>query len=218
MQPDQRIAPPTWPAAIRPVRIGPFSARIEMRSVLWTTVALFAALAVGAWALTIGSSGLGLSDLLTAIRGEADEATTRILLEWRLPRVLFALVGGAALALSGAVFQSITRNPLGSPDIIGFSSGAYTGALLAGIVAPGSAAGISGGALAGGLLTGATVYLLAWNRGVGGPGSVDRHSRGRCRPHRPPCGWTDKDFELIANVTGPPPGPGHVTSEPVTRL
>lgn len=48
-----------------------------------------------------------------------------------LPRVLTALLAGGALALAGAVFQSVTRNPLGSPDVLGFTQGAATGALVA---------------------------------------------------------------------------------------
>lgn len=157
-----------WPGAIRPVRFGRMSGRIEVRATWWTAGALVAAILLGLFSLTIGSSGLGIGDLLAALRGEADTATARILLEWRLPRVVFALLGGAALAISGAVFQSITRNPLGSPDIIGFSTGAYTGALVASLFAAGSALGTALGALAGGLLTGAAVYLLAYSRGVSG--------------------------------------------------
>ena len=51
--------------------------------------------------------------------------------ELRLPRALCALLVGAALGVSGAVFQSLTRNPLGSPDIVGFQDGAAVGALFA---------------------------------------------------------------------------------------
>ena len=105
---------------------------------------------------------------LDAMLGRADAATTRIVMDWRLPRIAFALLAGAALAVSGAIFQSITRNPLGSPDIIGFSSGAYTGALLVALFVGPSAWGTSMGALAGGLLTGAAVYLLAFSKGVSG--------------------------------------------------
>jgi len=97
--------------------------------------------------------------------------------------VLAALVFGAALGLSGAVFQSLTRNPLGSPDVIGFSTGAYTGALVAITVlgggsaavtttTTGSATGSTGGgvpatagALVGGLATALVVYALARVRG-----------------------------------------------------
>ena len=64
------------------------------------------------------------------------------------------LLVGAALALAGAVFQSLVRNPLGSPDMLGFTQGAAAGALLV-VVAGGSTLALSAGALAGGLATGA---------------------------------------------------------------
>ena len=50
--------------------------------------------------------------------------------ELRLPRALCAVLVGVALGISGAVFQSLTRNPLGSPDIVGFPQGATVGALI----------------------------------------------------------------------------------------
>ena len=119
-----------WPGAILPLRRGRFSARVELRSVVVTALVVVGALGCAVWSLTLGSAGLGVGDLVDALRGTADANTTRTLLQWRMPRTVFALFGGAALGAGGAVFQSITRNPLGSPDIIGFSTGAYTGALL----------------------------------------------------------------------------------------
>ncbi|HQD22939.1 MAG TPA: iron chelate uptake ABC transporter family permease subunit, partial [Arachnia sp.] len=112
--------------------------------------------------------GLGVGDLVDALRGTADANTTRTLLQWRMPRTVFALFGGAALGAGGAVFQSITRNPLGSPDIIGFSTGAYTGALLVMLFGASGSLATSLGALAGGVLTGVVVYLFAYQRGVTG--------------------------------------------------
>ncbi len=160
--------PITWPASIRPVRLGAFSARIEARSAITTAVITILALALGVFSLTIGSAGLGLGDVFDAFSGHASSYTSRTILEWRLPRTVFALLGGAALAIGGAVFQSITRNPLGSPDIIGFSSGAYTGALLVMLLGSSSSLGTSLGALTGGLLTGVVVYFLANKRGITG--------------------------------------------------
>jgi iron complex transport system permease protein len=75
---------------------------------------------------------------------------------------------GAALGASGAVFQALTRNPLGSPDIIGFTSGAATGALVQILVIGGTSLAISGGALFGGLASALIVYLLAAGRGAVG--------------------------------------------------
>lgn len=159
---------PRWPRGIRPIRLGGLSVRMQLRAWMVSAVVVIMALGVGAYSLTVGTAGYPIGDVLAALGGHADAVTTRVVVEWRLPRVVFALLGGAALAIGGAVFQSITRNPLGSPDIIGFSSGAYTGALLVALFWTGSAVGTSAGALAGGVLTGLAVYLLAYRRGVSG--------------------------------------------------
>ncbi|WKK71087.1 iron chelate uptake ABC transporter family permease subunit [Rathayibacter oskolensis] len=71
---------------------------------------------------------------------------------------------------SGAVFQSLTRNPLASPDIIGLTAGSYAGGLLA-IIVLGAGAGsvpVAAGSVVGGLAAAALVYLLAYRRGVQG--------------------------------------------------
>lgn len=153
---------------VRPVRISGFSTTFDVRTILITAALAVAALAVAWWNMISGSAGITATDTLGALLGGADEGTSRVVLEWRAPRVVFTLLGGAALAVAGAVFQSQTRNPLGSPDIIGFSTGAYTGALLV------ASFGFTGllatplAAVAGGLATGVLVYLLAWKGGVSG--------------------------------------------------
>ncbi len=120
-------------------------------------------------ALMVGSANLSVDEVMRALSGTgASDAARQMVLEWRLPRAVFAVLGGAALALSGAVFQFITRNPLGSPDIIGFSSGAYAGALVATVIGLGGLWGRPIGALIGGLGAGVLVYLLAWERGLSG--------------------------------------------------
>lgn len=75
---------------------------------------------------------------------------------------------GAALGVSGAAFQSLIRNPLASPDIIGFSAGSYSGALVVIILIHGSYLQLAAGALIGGIATAVVVYLLAWRGGVQG--------------------------------------------------
>jgi cobalamin transport system permease protein len=87
-----------------------------------------------------------------------------ILFELRIPRVLLAVVVGSGLAAAGAVFQALFRNPLADPAIIGVSSGAALGAIVA-ILATGSAfAGgvvVPAAAFAGAFVTGLAVYRLA---------------------------------------------------------
>ncbi|MBD8518045.1 FecCD family ABC transporter permease [Plantibacter sp. CFBP 8804] len=152
----------------RTVRIGRVSWVVHRRELIVVGALVAVVVGVGAFALTQGEYRIPLDKLLAAFTGTGSESVLRIVLEWRLPRVVIAVVGGVALGLSGAIFQSITRNPLGSPDIIGFNSGAFTGALIVTLVVGGNYAAMVSGALIGGLATALVVYLLAWSRGVQG--------------------------------------------------
>jgi iron complex transport system permease protein len=82
--------------------------------------------------------------------------------------VLVALLVGAAFGIAGAIFQSISRNPLGSPDMIGFTYGSVTGAVLVILVIEGSTSQVAAGAIVGGFVTAVLIYLLALRRGVQG--------------------------------------------------
>lgn len=130
-------------------------------------VLVAAVLVVGVAALGVGDYPLAPLEVLRALAGGDGFAST-IVLEWRLPRVLAALVLGAALGVSGALFQSLTQNPLGSPDVIGFATGSYTGAIVVLVAGGTSTAATAGGALVGGLGTALLVYLLSYRRGVQG--------------------------------------------------
>ncbi|WP_414647598.1 FecCD family ABC transporter permease [Cellulomonas sp.] len=126
-----------------------------------------AALLLALVALGLGDYPLSVPEVVRALVSDEGFAST-IVTQWRLPRVLVALVFGAALAVSGALFQSLTRNPLGSPDVIGFSTGSYTGVLVVTTVLGAGTLGVSAGALVAGLLTALVVYLLAYRDGVQG--------------------------------------------------
>lgn len=119
------------------------------------------------FSLTYGDYPLTVRQVLSTFFSDQGFANT-VVLEWRLPRVIAATVFGAALGASGALFQTLTHNPLGSPDIIGFSTGAYTGAIISFTIAGNSVMSEVGGALIGGLLTAAVVYVLSWKQGVQG--------------------------------------------------
>jgi iron complex transport system permease protein len=112
-------------------------------------------------AVGTGEFPLAPGDVLAALAGGGDAGTAFIVRELRLPRALCAALVGLALGLSGALFQSVTRNPLGSPDVVGFQQGASVGALFVITVAGGSQLAVSGGALLGGAVTAFAVYLLA---------------------------------------------------------
>lgn len=147
---------------------GRFSVRVPLRHVIVSGLLVVSALALAVFALQLGTLPLSLADIMSALTGQATPRITMIVVDWRLPRITMALVIGAALGMSGAVFQSLIRNPLGSPDVIGFNTGAYTGVLVTIIALQGDQIAITLGALGGGLATAIVVYLLAWKEGIQG--------------------------------------------------
>ncbi|NUP51354.1 MAG: iron chelate uptake ABC transporter family permease subunit, partial [Catenulispora sp.] len=98
------------------------------------------AVAAAVFALGSGDYHIAAPNVIRALTGGGDEGDRLVVRELRLPRVVTALAVGAALALAGAASQSLVRNPLGSPDMLGFTQGAATGALLAVVAGGGSAA------------------------------------------------------------------------------
>jgi iron complex transport system permease protein len=144
------------------------SATVRVRTLAVMSVVALAIAVLGVMSLAMGSYDVPLPDLFAALTGGADRATTMVVVEWRLPRAVTAVAFGAALGTSGAVFQSLTRNPLGSPDVIGFDSGSATGALTVILLVGVTPAGITAGALAGGLAAAAVVYALAFRHGIAG--------------------------------------------------
>ncbi len=144
----------------------------------WMVAALLS-LGVGSVAISPGESLRLAAEFLGGGTGR-EPALETILFSVRLPRVLLASLVGAALALAGAVFQSLLRNPLADPYVLGVSTGASTGTILyivlaasAGIQAAGglSLYGRPAAAFAGAALTVATVYLVAGRSDRKGEGS-----------------------------------------------
>ncbi|WP_246610393.1 iron chelate uptake ABC transporter family permease subunit, partial [Nonomuraea rhizosphaerae] len=123
--------------------MGPWSARLAPRAMAVGMLLLLAAFAVSVAAIATGEFTVSVPDVLSALFGQGTPVAELIVSKLRAPRVVTGLLVGAAFGLSGAIFQSLTRNPLGSPDFIGFTAGASTGGIL-GVVAGGTAAQISG--------------------------------------------------------------------------
>jgi ABC-type Fe3+-siderophore transport system permease subunit len=120
--------------------------------------------------LTQGTANLGAPDVLRLLFGGAADGTTAVVVESRLPRLLAALVVGAALGVAGAVLQSVSRNALASPDTLGVNAGAHLAVVAVaafGVSLP--LLGATGVAFAGGLAT--AVFVLALS-GTGGTGIV----------------------------------------------
>ncbi|MCG8275581.1 iron chelate uptake ABC transporter family permease subunit [Stenotrophomonas sp. NLF4-10] len=152
----------------RTLRLGDHSLRLYPRG--WVVAASLAALALllAAAELLAGRSALGVQQVALALLGQEDGVAERIVLDIRLPRALVALFAGAALGVSGAVFQSVSRNVLGSPDIIGFTLGAATGAIAQIVLFGHGGVPVPLAAVGGGLLTAALVYLLSLKDGASG--------------------------------------------------
>lgn len=119
--------------------------------------------------LSLGSHPTSISDVLTALFGsDPVDGVRLILVEIRLPRILMALLVGAALGVAGLILQGLVRNPLASPDVIGITSGASTAAVLT-LWLTGSAGAtplLVPAALAGALSVAALLVALAWRGGV----------------------------------------------------
>lgn len=136
---------------------------------LFLTIGLLGALALVVVAsVLVGAKFIPFNNAWQAIWGSGELAESAIIFELRLPRTWLGLVAGAALGLSGALMQSLTRNPLAEPGLLGVNSGAAA-AIVVGI----SAFGITQPsnyiwfALVGAGLAAAAVYLLG-SRGVAG--------------------------------------------------
>lgn len=96
---------------------------------IWLYVIILLVLSIVS--LCVGRYSIKLDEIVNIIFNNADKVQeANLLLNIRLPRILLVIISGAALALSGMVFQSIFQNPLISPDVLGVSSGCSLGLLL----------------------------------------------------------------------------------------
>ncbi|WP_018811282.1 FecCD family ABC transporter permease [Salinispora pacifica] len=178
--PGPHRKPPTpaaYPAPSRPrivtgrvvrTRGGGLSLRFQGRAAAGTAALLLALVVVMGAILTTGDFELSIGEVVKALTGNDTGIADFIVNTVRMPRLLTAVCVGAALAVSGAILQSLTGNSLGTPDIIGFTNGSATGALLVIVVWHGSMTQIALGALAGGLATAAAISLLLLGRGLQG--------------------------------------------------
>ncbi|MFC4906635.1 FecCD family ABC transporter permease [Actinomadura gamaensis] len=153
---------------VSPVRMGGVSLRVSSRAVLVSAACVLVACVVSVFAIGGGDYPLSFGEVVNALFGRADPSTDFIVNQLRLPRTVTALAVGAALGLAGALFQSLSRNPLGSPDLLGFTQGSSAGVLVATVLLGGSSLGLAVGAVAGGVATGVVIVLLVGRSGAHG--------------------------------------------------
>lgn len=131
---------------------------IRSLPLLYATLLLVALGSLGL-ALALGSQRVPLADVLRVLAGQAGGVQADIVLGLRLPRALAALSCGALLALAGALLQTLLRNPLADPYVLGVSSGASVGALTA-LWLGATLVWVNVGAALGALLATALVFTL----------------------------------------------------------
>ena len=150
-------------AVVRRVRVLRDRRRRSVIGVLATAIVV-----VYAVSLMVGQTLYGPEEVLRVIAGEQVEGASFTVGRLRLPRASMAVVAGAGLGLAGVTFQTMLRNPLASPDIIGISAGASTAAAFAIVMLGLSGTAVSGFAIVAGLGVALAVYALAFKDGVVG--------------------------------------------------
>ncbi|WP_217143295.1 iron chelate uptake ABC transporter family permease subunit [Streptomyces sp. AC627_RSS907] len=164
----------TTPSVAPGVRMGRVSFVWRPWLVCVTLLLAAATFLVFCLSIGVGDFPIGLPRVVATILGRGERVDEFVIMDLRMPRALAGLVVGLALGVSGAITQSVARNPLASPDILGITSGAGTVAVFLVTATGGTAAavmdtvGLSAAALSGGLGTGLLVYFLAWRRGIDG--------------------------------------------------
>lgn len=143
-------------------------ARVRSRRTVAVVVAVAVAATAGAAlaGMLLGDTWVLTGDIANWAAGRSGRAVTAVL-DARLPRVVAALLAGAALGLAGATVQAVCRNPLAEPGLLGITGGAGIGAVAVLTLLP--AAGIwtvSGAAAVGALVAFAVVYGLSWRGGL----------------------------------------------------
>ncbi|WP_322919932.1 FecCD family ABC transporter permease [Nocardioides renjunii] len=163
---DQRppgLADPA-PAVLDRVRAGRRARRRRRATAIGVLAALVAAAYAGS--LMLGPTVYPPSDVLAVVLGQEPPGAQFVVGRLRLPRASLAVLVGPAFGLAGATFQTLLRNPLASPDIIGVTEGASAAAAVAIVSFSLSGLLVSWLAVAAGIGVALTIYLLAYRRGV----------------------------------------------------
>lgn len=118
--------------------------------------------------ILLGTYTVTIPDFFRILGGEQIPGATFIVMESKLPRAVIGLLVGAAFGISGSIFQTMLRNPLASPDIIGISYGASASAVVAIVVFGAAGTTVSLAALCGALVVAMAIYLLSRRGGAAG--------------------------------------------------
>ncbi|WP_427385161.1 FecCD family ABC transporter permease [Janibacter sp. G56] len=131
-------------------------------------LAWLAVLAVVVTSVFFGRFQVSLVDLVAMLRGEVIPGASVIVMEGKVPRALLGALAGVGFGVAGSLFQSLLRNPLASPDIIGIASGASVSAVIAIVVLGWRGAPVSLVAMIGALVVAGLMLALAAREGLHG--------------------------------------------------
>jgi ABC-type Fe3+-siderophore transport system, permease component len=184
-------------------RRGGYSRRVNLSTWLRLAAALVLTVLVMLGSLSLGKVILSPLEVIRILFSSQDASLTLIVEQLRFPRIVLAALVGAALSVSGLILQSIIRNPLASPDLLGITSGASAAAVLylSFLSATLGQQFLPLAAMLGAALATLAIYLLAWKRGdltaatgadrCGRLSDVDRrddlHSGVQSADHHPVC-------------------------------
>ncbi|MDN3903475.1 iron chelate uptake ABC transporter family permease subunit [Arthrobacter sp. YD2] len=164
------MSPVRNPPAVSTLRWGrKLSFRYRRRSLVLSILLAAAVALVGAFTLTAGQLGLDWQELFALAVSPPEGSAAFVLERLRGPRFLTAVGAGMALGVAGSLFQTVTRNPLGSPEVVGLTSGAAAGAAATALwpgYVPVPVAAILGGGLA------VALVWLSTGRGFARPGRM----------------------------------------------
>ncbi|MEU6078523.1 iron ABC transporter permease [Micromonospora sp. NPDC047074] len=146
------------------VRLGPVSVQVRRRSVLVAATLVVLLLAAGLLSLCLGTPYVALPDVLRALSGTGTPYDL-VVLDLRLPRLVLAAVAGAAFGVAGTLIQSVARNPLASPDVVGVTQGAGLAATVA-LTTGAAAVLVAPAALVGGLVAAVLLFALGARHGL----------------------------------------------------
>lgn len=144
-----------------------YSVRLPSRSLIVNAVLTILAIGLALLSLALGDMKLSTAQVFSALAGEGSAVDRLVVNTFRLPRVAAAIVVGIAFSVSGALMQSLTKNPLGSPDLLGINAGAAFGALLSIVVFRDVTIGMPVAGLIGALLAAGLCAALSAGGGVG---------------------------------------------------
>ncbi|ATH60904.1 MULTISPECIES: FecCD family ABC transporter permease [Staphylococcus] len=145
--------------------------KLRHKQLLTMAILIILVLLACAWSMTSGEYKMSVGTFFKTLIGQGEYTDTLILMEFRLPRMIITILAGAALAMSGAIIQSVTKNPLAEPGILGINAGSGFAIALFIVVGQVSADNfvyvLPFISMLGGIITALIIFSFSYNRGEG---------------------------------------------------